>query len=80
MQRLLPVDRHGPWFRNGATHPSQSSLAQKCSCPKAEQGQKMEQRLKEGTTDNGPTWGYIMSTGTKSNIVAMVKRCLLTGT
>ena len=65
----------------GWLHPPISKfLTQKCSCPKEEQGQKMEQRLKEGTTDNGPTWGYIMSTGTKSNIVAMVKRCLLTGT
>jgi hypothetical protein len=39
-------------------------------------GTKMNERL----TRNCPTWGPIMSAETKPNTVAMVKRCLLTGT
>jgi len=46
---------------------------------KEEQGQKMEQRLKEGPTRDSHTWGSIMSADTKPNTIAMVKRPLLTG-
>ena len=75
--RPPPVDRHGPWSRDGTKLPSQSFVVvvclfvfvfvllllvvvvffvvcfvfvfpQKCFCPKEEQEQKMEQRLKEG--------------------------------
>ncbi|MFT2598218.1 hypothetical protein ACMWP3_25475, partial [Escherichia coli] len=47
---------------------------------KEEQGQKMEQRVKEGPTRDCPTWGSIMSADTKPNTVLVVKKCLLTRT
>jgi hypothetical protein len=78
--RSPPVDRLSPWMRDGATHPSQSVLMQKCSCPKKEQGQNMEQRLKEGPIRNSPTWGYIICADTKPDTIVMVKTCLWTGT
>jgi hypothetical protein len=55
-------------------------LTQKCSCPKEERGQKMEQRLKEGPPEDCPTWVSILSADTKPYSVAMVKSHLLTGT
>jgi hypothetical protein len=47
---------------------------------KEEQGQKMEQRLKEGPTRHCPTLVSIIFADTKSFTVAMVKRRLQTGT
>lgn len=46
------------------------------ACLKEEQGQKIEQRLKEGPSGNVSTWRYIMSADSKPNTVAKVKRCL----
>jgi hypothetical protein len=40
----------------------------------------MEQRLKKGPPGDCHTWGSILSADTKSNTVAIAKRCLLTGT
>jgi hypothetical protein len=37
----------------------------KCSCPKVEQGQKIEQRLKVGHLGNCTTWGSILSADSK---------------
>jgi hypothetical protein len=37
----------------------------------------MEKRLKEGPTRNVPIWGCIMSSDTKPNTVAVVKRSSL---
>jgi hypothetical protein len=36
--------------------------------------------LKEGPSRNNPTWGYIMSTDSKPNIVVIVKRHSQAGT
>jgi hypothetical protein len=55
-------------------------LTQECSCPKEKQEDKMEQRLKETPSQNCPTWGSILSADTIHDIVATVRRCLLTRT
>ena len=66
---------HGPWLMDGDIHLSESFLTQKNACSKEEQGQKMEQKLKEGPTDNGSH----LFADTNLNIVAVVKRCSWTG-
>ena len=55
-------------------------LTHKCSSAKEEQGQQMEQRQKEGTSRDCPTWGSIIIADTKPDIDGVVKMCLLTGT
>jgi hypothetical protein len=55
-------------------------LTQKCSCPKKEQQQKMEHRLKYRPAKDCPTWRSILSADTKPNTVALAKMHLLTGT
>jgi hypothetical protein len=54
-------------------------LTQKCFCPKEEQGQQLEQRLKQGPSEDCPNWGYILSTDIKPDTVTVAKRHLLTG-
>ena len=52
-------------------------LTQKCTYPKEEHGQLMEQRLKVGTSEDGPTCGSILSADTEPDTVAIAKRHLL---
>ena len=55
-------------------------LTQKYSCQKEEQGQQMEQRLKEGPSRDCPSWKSTMSANTKPDTLAVGKGHLLTGT
>jgi len=43
-------------------------------------GRKMEQRVKEGPSEDGSICGFTLSTDTKTETVAIAKRHLLTGT
>jgi hypothetical protein len=51
-------------------------LTQKCSCSKEEQGPKKEQKLKEGPSEDCPSWRTILSTDTNPYTVAEVKGTL----
>jgi hypothetical protein len=43
LKRLLPVDRHGPQWKDGATYLSSKFLTQSCFCLKGNAGSKLEE-------------------------------------
>jgi hypothetical protein len=53
---------------------------QKYSCPKERQGKKMDQRLKEESSRNSPTWDPFCLPTPNPDTVAVAKSCLLTET
>jgi hypothetical protein len=55
--RPLPVDRHSPWSRDGATHPSQCLFNPEMFLSKGSTGQKMKQNLNEGPIRDRPHLG-----------------------
>jgi hypothetical protein len=65
LKRLLPpVDGHGPYLKDGNTHPFQN-FDPELFLTKGNGGTKIEQRLKERWSSELPKLGSILWAGTK---------------